>query len=129
MEEFRKFLMPLFYITALYSFIMIPSYAVELENTNNPSTGFVVFAIYLFICFLLLFLSIQYHTKFMGAMAGIVVFSIWSFMTTNVCSGDLIKGLVSFLPFLIVNLLAIVNAFWENKVPVPIKESTKRHER
>ncbi len=107
----KKILQPLFYITAVYSFIALPMFAEKTGGACNAGAALFGIGLFLIICCVLTLLAIRNIAKKPGKIFSSISLLTWGFWMVVVCIDTPVIGLIYFAPLFITILVTVYYSF------------------
>jgi hypothetical protein len=120
----QKALKPLFFLTAIYSFLALSTFAEKTAGACNAGIALMGIGFFLILCAVLTFIAVHLVTKSKqtgtsrkaAKVLSIIALVIWGFWTVGVCTNEPLAGAAYFLPFLITVILTCRLAYTETPV-------------
>jgi hypothetical protein len=119
MNQGTKILKPLFYLTAIYSFFALTPLAEKTGGACNAGVVLIGIGLFLIICSVLIFVSINNITRTQRTTTGnrvakvfsILALVIWGFWAGSFAVDEITFTLVHFTPFLATTIASTIFAF------------------
>ncbi|MCW3103153.1 MAG: hypothetical protein JWO09_1593 [Bacteroidetes bacterium] len=117
----RKALKPVFFITAIYSILVLPAFAAHAGGSCNAGVALIGIGFFLIICSVLTFIAVYLITKHSQTTKGrttakvlsVIAAVIWGFWTIGVITDEPLAGAAYFLPFFSTTVITCRLAYTE----------------